>query len=281
MHELTFSGLWHINETFADRMRGVILPRLAAGIDPIPSRFMPAGRLNAFDEDDNYIPEAGELNRGLIAGGNTGVAVIDISGTMSRNGFCGYGNDFTRSVLELADKTPEVKGIVLKFNTPGGTVDSTDILADAVRGFSKPIISYVASMAASAGYFVASQADVIVMEDSISAEVGSIGVLMVYTDIQKHLEKEGMEVTIFRAGESIDKARVNGVEPLTDELRAEIQADLDAAMKAFKGYVKRGRAGKLVSDEMFTGKMYNKKQALSLGLADKVGTLKDAIKLAL
>ena len=89
-----------------------------------------------------------------------------------------------------------------------------------------------------------------------------------------------MDVTIFRATGSEDKALINGIEPLTDELKAEIQTDLNACRKVFLGYVKRGRAGKLKSDEVFTGKMYKKNDAIKLGLVDKVGTLSDALKRA-
>ena len=118
------------------------------------------------------------------------------------------------------------------------------------------------------------------MENSQAAEFGSIGVLMVHVDQSEALSKAGLNVRIFRAGESIDKATINGIEPLTPELEAEIQTSLDEAMSLFKGYVKRGRAGKLTSEDVFSGKMYNKKDAISYGLVDSAGSLADAIKLA-
>lgn len=262
-------------------MHDMIVPRLRAGKDPLPASYLRQQRPDAAEPQPlgygiDY--DLRDLSDYLKAGGGE-VAVIPISGTMSRNGLCGYGNEYTARILEKADAYDKVKAVVLKINTPGGTVDSTEMLADTVKNFSKPIVAWT-PYCASAGYFVASQSDEIIIEPSVTSEVGSIGVLMVYTDYTKYLEKEGMDVTIFRAEGSEDKALINGIEPLTDELKAEIQADLNACRKAFLGYVKRGRAGKLQSDEVFSGKMYKKKEAINLGLVDQIGTLSDAIKRA-
>lgn len=281
MLEQTFSGLWYINEAFAMRMHDMILPRLRAGKDPLPASYLRQQRPQSADSEPLGLEidwDLKDLKDFLKAGGGD-VAVIPISGAMSRNGLCGDGNEYTARILEKADSYAKVKAVVLKINTPGGTVDSTEMLADVVKNFSKPIVAWT-PYCASAGYFVASQADAIVMENAVTSEVGSIGVLMVYTDYSKYLEKEGMDVTIFRATGSEDKALINGIEPLTDELKAEIQGDLNECRKVFLGYVKRGRVGKLQSDEVFSGKMYGKKEAVRLGLADGVGSLSDAVKRA-
>lgn len=263
-------------------MEGIILPRLAAGFDPIPAHFRVShidAAISPRDKDGNWSQARAYLDSYLRAGGGD-VAVIPLEGTMSRYGFCGIGNEFLTEVINEAAIEPAVKAIVIKGNTPGGTVDSVEMLADAIKKFPKPSVGYVNGMVASAGVFAMSQTDQIVMENSISAEIGSIGVLMVHVDQTAALEKAGLKVSIFRATESIDKARINGAEPLTPELKAEIQASLDEAMKTFKGYVRRGRAGRLTSEEVFTGKMYGKNRAISLGLVDRTGALSDAIKLA-
>ncbi|MPR36537.1 S49 family peptidase [Salmonirosea aquatica] len=280
MNAETFSGLWFIDEPFAHRMEGIILPRLAAGFDPIPPHFLRANEqlragISFRDSQGNFSYSRYLLDKYLTAGGGD-VAVIPINGTMSRYGFCGGGNEEIASVLAEAATEKQVKGVVLKMDTPGGTVDSTDMLADAVASFPKRIEAWT-NYCASAGMFVASQADDITMENGIVSSVGSIGVLMVYVDRSEQLEKSGQKVTIFRADGSQDKARINGVEPLTDELRAEITAQLNEAKASFDGYVRRGRAGKMISDEPLTGKMYNKRDALRLGLVDRLGSLADTI----
>ena len=260
-------------------MEGIILPRLFAGQDPIPPHFRPLSAISPMDKNGDYSYVRDCLGMYLKAGGGD-VAVIPLEGTMSRSGFCGMGNEFLISILAEAAAEPQVKAVVLKGNTPGGTVDSVEILADAVKNFPKPIVGYVAGMVASAGVFVFSQLDHIVIENSSASRFGSIGVMMVYVNESKALEMAGKEVIIFRAGESVDKVTVNPVEPLTDALKAEIQTELDDAMAVFKGYVKRGRAGKLNSSEVFSAKMYNKADAIKYGLVDSSGTLADAIKIA-
>ena len=260
-------------------MQGIILPRLAAGFEPIPSHFKHEALISPRDKDGEYTMTRAYL-RDYVKRGGGDVAVIPMKGTMSRNGFCGMGNEFMISVLAEAAAEKEVKAVVVDGNTPGGTVDSIEILADAIKWFPKPIVGYVNGDVASAGVFSMSQTDYTVMEKSSSARYGSIGVLMVHVDQSQALEKAGLNVRIFRAGESIDKATINGIEPLTAELEAEIQQDLDEAMTLFKGYVKRGRAGKLNSEDVFTGKMYNYKDAINYGLVDRAGTLDDAIRIA-
>jgi signal peptide peptidase SppA len=285
MYEQTFSGVWYLNETFLWRMHDVILPRLMGGKEPIPAHLLLteerqrlAAKSTNFMDEENHDWYLYDLKYYRKQGGGD-VAVIPISGTMSREGYCGYGNEYITKLIEVAEKDSMTKAVVLKINTPGGTVDSTEMLADAVKNFSKPIVAWT-PYCASAGVFVASQCDEIVIEDSVTSELGSIGVLMVYVDQSKYLEKQGLQVTIFRADGSEDKAQVNGLEPLTDEMKAEIKANLNACRKVFLGYVKRGRAGKIQSDEVFSGKMYKKKEALSLGLVDQIGTLSDAVKRA-
>jgi len=260
-------------------MEEIILPRLAAGKDPIPSHFKLRSDIKLFDENDNFNINAYYL-KGFLRDGGGQIAVIPVNGTMSRYGYCGFGNERIAAIIQEAEKQPDVKGIVLKIDTPGGTVDSTDMLADVIRNFSKPIVAWT-NYCASAGYFIASQCDQIIMENSISSSVGSIGVLMVYVDQSEALAKAGYVVRIFRADGSEDKALINGIEPLSDELIAEIKADLKEARVGFHGYVRRGRAGKLLSDAPLTGKMYKKKAAMAEGLVDSLGNLSDAIKITL
>jgi ClpP class serine protease len=111
--------------------------------------------------------------------------------------------------------------------------------------------------------------------------IGSIGVLLVLADQSQALEKQGIKVQIIRADGSQDKALVNGVEPVSDETMAELKATLNACRAEFVGYVRRGRAGKLQSNEVFTGKMYTATQAVSNGLADRKGNLQQAIQRAI
>lgn len=206
------------------------------------------------------------------------VLVLPIQGPMSRGGWYSLGNDTLISLLESAANDEKYSGAVLKMNTPGGTADSTPALAQAVAEFSKkkPIITSTA-YCASAGYYVASQCEEIILENQAASSIGSIGTLLYYENYQKYMEKQGISVEIMRATASTEKARINSLEELTPETRAELQGLLDACQKEFAGAVKRGRVGKITSSEVFTGKMYGVKDAIRLGLADSTGTLQTAI----
>lgn len=279
MNAETLSGLWYIHEPFANRMGDIIIPRLAAGVEPFPAYLRPNAGIDVYDKDGDWSYIRASLAQYLKAGGGE-VAVIPIVGTMSRFGMCGMGNEFIAAVLQEAAFEPKCKAVVLKATSPGGTVDSTEMLADAVRNFPKKIVAFVAGQAASACLFVISQADVIVIENSISAEMGSIGVLAIHVDQSEALEKQGLKVTIFRASDSVDKMTINPVEPLKEAVIQEIQTSLDKSQNRFKGYIRIGRAGKLKSEEVFTGKMYDNPDSIRLGLADVSGSLQDAIKIA-
>lgn len=300
MTGLSFSGLWYLNYSFAKQWEGIITHRLAQGYDPIPATFKAAAG-NAderqerwsrraknqaevidelFDDDGFYDPLRGMLYEYRKAGGGS-VAVIPIDGTMARVGFCGMGgNEQTAQLLQLAATHPKIKAVVLKMNTPGGTVDSTRMLADVVAGFTKPLLVWT-PFCASAGYYVASQALEIWMEDQTVSQVGSIGVLMVYVDQSEALAKEGTKVTIYRADGSEKKAQPNGIEPITPEQEAQITLSLNNCRTEFLGYVRRGRAGKLSSEDAFTGEMFGQQLALELGLIDRIGSLQECINQAL
>lgn len=291
---------------FADRMAGVIFPRLNAGQEPIPSLFQQtalstvanastdeerrvrweqrsknSGDLmdEVFDEYGQFDSERYDLFLFRKAGGGS-VAVIPIDGPMARVGYCGMGgNEYLGRILTLAAVHPLIKGVILKVNTPGGTVDSTRYLADLVANFPKFIMVWT-PYCASAGYYVASQAQEIWVEDQALDEIGSIGVLMVYVDETEALKKQGYDVTIFRAEGSELKAKVNGIEKLTPEQKTEITASLTECRDEFVGYVRRGRAGRITSDEAFTGEMFGPRRAIELGLADRIGSLSAAINYA-
>lgn len=204
------------------------------------------------------------------------VAIIPVIGTMSRYGdYCSWGTeDIGNWVLE-ANADENVSAIVLEINSGGGEVDGTAMLATIVKQSKKPVVAYVAGMAASAAYWVASQCREIVMESKTSSEVGSIGVLATHIDASQYYEKEGYKITIIRSKGSESKALFNSVEPLTAEILADTQASMEPIRNEFEAVVRAGRPG--ISDTVFEGKMYNGKEALKLKMADRIGFLGDAI----
>jgi protease-4 len=112
------------------------------------------------------------------------------------------------------------------------------------------------------------------------AGVGSIGAIYVHQDDSAKREKEGISEEVIVSEGSEDKVIYGGYAGMTDELRAEIKSMLGASRREFVGYVRRGRAGKLANDSALTGRNYRGKDAIDLGLVDRVGTLDEAIKRA-
>jgi signal peptide peptidase SppA len=171
-----------------------------------------------------------------------------------------------------------VDRIVLRIDSPGGTVAGTSEMAETIRQVSaggKPVIAYVDGMAASAAYWLASQADEIVMAGPTS-EVGSIGVITAHVDATRAQESRGFKVQVFRT--SPLKAPGALGETLTREQAAAIDRDLKDFHAVFAGAVAAGRS---LTDEQVaaatTGEMWRPDAAIAMGLADRVATWEQVV----
>ncbi|OIN55426.1 S49 family peptidase, partial [Arsenicibacter rosenii] len=191
---------------------------------------------------------------------------------------CSWGSEDIAGWIMEANNDPAISAIVLEINSGGGQVDGTQLLGEVVRASQKPVVAWVAGMAASAAYWVASQAREIVMESETTSEVGSIGVIAMHVDATKALEQEGYKVTIVRSDGSADKALFNSFEPLSEAVINDTKASLNLIRQTFEKTVKAGRPG--ISADVFTGKMYAGKDAIRLGMADRIGYLGDAVRRA-
>jgi signal peptide peptidase SppA len=206
------------------------------------------------------------------------VAIVPVFGVIARRMNVISASSGGTSIEQLAggfraaQADPQVQAILLDVDSEGGTVYGVPELAAeifAVRG-SKPIVAVANSTMASAAYWIASAADEIVV--SPSAEVGSIGVYGIHTDRSKADEQAGVKTTIISAGAY--KAEGNPYEPLTDEARAYAQARVDEMYNLFVKDVARGRGvtPAAVREGYGQGRLVGAKQAVALGLADRLGT---------
>lgn len=178
-----------------------------------------------------------------------------------------------RAALANAD----VSAIVIDVDSPGGTVDGVPELADLIyrsRG-AKPVVAVANTLAASAAYWIGSAADELLV--SPSGEVGSIGVLAAHQDLSGFYEREGVRTTLIAAGEY--KAEGNPFEPLTEEARAYIQERVDDYYGMFVRAValQRGASVDDVRKGYGQGRVMGAQPAVAAGMADRVGTLDDAI----
>lgn len=172
----------------------------------------------------------------------------------------------------------QVKAIVLDVNSPGGTTDGVlEAAADirSLRSGAKPIVASVNVRAASAAYWLASQADDIAITPS--GDVGSIGVWTMHQDISGWLEQMGVKNTLISAGQF--KVEGNPYEPLSDEAREAIQADVDRWNEMFIADVAAGRNVDTadVEKDFGNGRMVSAEQAVKRGMADRVATLEETL----
>lgn len=214
------------------------------------------------------------------------VAVLPIFGVMAQrmnmmdevSGGGGTSTDIATKQLHALLADEGVKAIILDIDSPGGTVFGTQEFGSeifAARGI-KPIIAQVNSTAASAAYWVAAQADEIVVTPG--GRAGSIGVYAMHEDISKALEQEGIKPTLISAGKF--KVEGNSFEPLSDEARAAIQDRVDRANTSFVKAVARGRGVKVgqVNEQFGQGRMFDAEQLLDRGMADRIGTLHETLE---
>lgn len=209
------------------------------------------------------------------------VAVLPIFGVIAHRAHMvggisspgGTSTEMFSQVFRAVVNDPNVKAIVLDVDSPGGTVEGVEELATEIfeARDKKKIIAVANAMAASAAYWVASGATELVVTPSGS--VGSIGVIAVHEDISKALDTEGVKLTMIRAGKY--KYEGSPYEPLTEEAREAIQADVDSYYLKFAKTVARNRGVGLdaVTEGFGQGRMVLAAEAVKQGMADRVATL--------
>jgi signal peptide peptidase SppA len=208
------------------------------------------------------------------------IAIVSVSGPLTpRGSWFGSSLSAIAAQVSRAAADPDVAGIVLDVDSPGGTVAGTSEAAAAVAAAAqqKPVIACVNTLAASAAYWIASQASEIVM--SPSADVGSIGAMVMHVDYSKALEDAGIHVTMVRSEQSPKKNESHPFAPLSDEARANLQSRVNDSGADFIRAVAGGRkvSQAKVKEEFGQGRMFGAKDAMSRGMADRVATLDQVI----
>jgi signal peptide peptidase SppA len=170
-----------------------------------------------------------------------------------------------------------VKTIVFDVDSPGGDVQGVPELAEEIykSRSRKKSVAVANGMAASAAYWLASAAGELVVAPS--GQVGSIGVYMAHEDISKAMEQEGLKVTLISAGKY--KTDGNAIEPLSDSARADMRGKVDAFYGMFVNGVARARGASqnAVRGGFGQGRMVLAADAVKERMADRVGTMDDAL----
>lgn len=189
----------------------------------------------------------------------------------------GTSTDELTTDLRALVNDDSVSRIVLDIDSPGGSVYGVQELAAEIRAAReiKPITAVANSLAASAAYWLGSQASEFLVTPS--GDVGSIGVIATHVDHSQANEAAGLAVSRITAGQF--KAEGNPDEPLNDEAREAMQARVDAYYEAFVSDVAAGRgiSAETVRADYGEGRVFGAKQALAMGMVDRIATLNEAI----
>jgi HK97 family phage major capsid protein len=183
-----------------------------------------------------------------------------------------------RKNFRSALSNPDVKAIVLDVDSPGGSVYHVDEFAKEIFDAreQKKIVAQINPLAASAAYYLASQAEEIAITPS--GEVGSIGVRAMHQDLSKALDLKGVKVTTITFGKY--KAENNPFEPMSDEGRAFMQQRVNDYGVAFEKAVARGRGVSVgdVGKNFGEGRVFGASEGKSRGMVDRVATLEQTLQ---
>ncbi|MEW6253434.1 MAG: signal peptide peptidase SppA [Planctomycetota bacterium] len=214
------------------------------------------------------------------------VALVDVDGLLQNQRstpLIGVGGDNPVALfaekLEQAAKDRNVRAVVVRINSPGGTVTASELMYTELLSFRqrthKPVIAAMLDVAASGGYYVACAADAIYAQPT--TVTGSIGVIMLAPEFSGTLRKIGAEVNVIKSGEMKDLGSL--FREMTPADRAILQKLIDGMYAQFVAVVARARP-QLERERLLKladGRVYLAPEAKELGLVDEVGTLHDAI----
>jgi protease IV len=228
---------------------------------------------------------------GRVRGRNAGlafskdkVAVIELTGLMTSSHRVGSGVASARNVIAQLEKYRDddsVKAIVLRLDTPGGTVVAAqEIHGEVLRlreSTGKKVVVSMGDLAASGGYYVACAADLVFA--SPGTLTGSIGVIMQFPNYQGLFGKIGLGTNTIKSGEFKDVG--NGARQMSDRDRTLLQGLVD---DVYSQFVEAVAAGRRMPPErvrpLADGRVFSGRQAKQLGLVDELGDLDAAIAAA-
>ncbi len=215
------------------------------------------------------------------------VAVVDVSGVILNGkdaGFFGSGEhrvSLLHEMLEQAKQDDRVKGIILRIDSPGGTVTASDMMYREVMRFKqktgKPVVVMMMGVAASGGYYVACAGDEIMAYPT--TVTGSIGVIMQTMNVSQALANWGIETDAIKSGKNKDAG--SPLSKNAPQQRKTLQRIVDGFYARFVKLVKTARKGKIAAadfEKVIDGRVFSGDDALRYGLVDGLGDIYDAFE---
>ncbi len=231
------------------------------------------------------------LQERVIEGEGPGkVLVMDISGVLAyeeknKEGSFREEVNLVARVKEELDKAAtdgEIKALVLRIQSPGGTVNASDLIHHELKEFKKKqnvvVVACFLGMATSGGYYIATAADHIVAQPTTLT--GSIGTIALKFNMEGLMEKVGVAEETIKSGDKKDMW--TPFRPATSEEKKILQSIIDEYQDKFLEVVRTGRKNMTEADlaKVRDGRIFSGSQALKLGLVDQMGYLNDAVQWA-
>ena len=224
--------------------------------------------------------------------GDAKILLIDVSGFLSDESPSGTLTIGTppprvpllvrvREELTKAGRDPKVRALVVRINSPGGTVTASDIIFRELQEFKRasgvPVVASMMDVAASGGYYIALAADTIVAHPT--TVTGSIGVIMISLNAEGLMQKIGVATATIKSGERKDMG--SPFRALTAEERAIFQSVIDDLYRQFVAkVVDRRKIPAATAAALADGRIYTAEQALGHKLVDRIGYIPDALEAA-
>lgn len=222
------------------------------------------------DDVQEQVEEAGTSDQKIIKLVVEGTIVDDGTSGLFSSG--GYNHESFMKQLAAIKADPQVKGILLEINSPGGSVYETAEITRALKGIQKdkkiPIYATMESQAASGGYYIAASSDkIFATEDTMT---GSIGVIMSSMNYSGLMEKLGIADSTIKSGALKDIG--SSSRPQTEQDKEVLQAFVDSMYGRFVKVVAEGRKmNETDVRKLADGRIYDGAQAVDNGLVDEIG----------
>lgn len=233
-------------------------------------------------------PTMGPLEETVLEGDSTEkVLLINLQGLISNqkdHAFTGATTalgmvEQVREIISKAEKDDDIKALLIKVNSPGGTVTSSDIIFHELVAYKKkhgiPVYVHVMDIAASGGYYIALAGDEIIAHPT--SLVGSIGVIALKMNMEKLMGKIGVDWEIVKSGDKKDF--MSPFRSFTDEERKLFQNTIDNFHNRFVNIIAQNRT-ELDLDEvrpLADGRVFDSKQAMDSNLIDEIGYITDTL----
>lgn len=226
------------------------------------------------------VASIGLLGSGGVSSSGSGnaVAIVRVEGAITSSDSSEFTGAATSGVviadLEAAAEDDSVKAVVLRVDSPGGTVTGSSQIYEVIRDYEKPVVVSMAGLAASGGYQISAPADYIFARPDTFT--GSIGVILTLFNAKELIDEIGVDVILFTSGPN--KSMGSTWEDITPEQQQIFEALIDESYEDFVKIVADGRGMELETvRELADGRIYSGRQAVNNGLVDELGNLDDAI----